>query len=135
MHKHAFKMGFCFKLAEARVSPVALVAALQKQAKGKDKDDTKDDAEEKSPTVGFGADALGALKPVGIGLSGALGASAIIPASVGRLGGGMLAAGLANQMDTTDELRTRYLIKRYRDFLQERKAQQNNRLVSEALRG
>lgn len=132
MHKHAFKMGFCFKLAEARVSPVALVAALQKQAK--DKDESKDESDEKSPTVGFGADALGALKPVGIGLSGALGASAIIPASVGRLGGGMLAAGLANQMDTTDELRTRYLIKRYRDFLQERKAQQNNRLVSEALR-
>jgi hypothetical protein len=133
MHKYAFKMGFSFKLAEAGVAPSQLSAFLEKQAKGEKKDE-KD--EEKSPTMGFGADGLtGGIKPLAIGLSGALGASSVIPASIGRLGGGMLASGLANQMDTTDELRTRYLIKRYRDFIQERKAQMNNKLVSEALRG
>lgn len=133
MHKHAFKMGFSFKLAEARVAPSEL-AHILKLAKGEKKEEDK--GEEKNPTMGFGADGLqSGIKPLAIGLSGALGASSVIPASIGRLGGGMLASGLANQMDTTDELRTRYLIKRYRDFIQERKAQMNNKLVSEALRG
>lgn len=146
MHKHAFKMGFSFKLAESRVCPSALadflvqrkLARVNKLAKEEKDKKPKEEAEEaaQNPMQGFGAGGMtGVLKPVGIGLGGLLAASGAIPATVGRLGGSMLATGMANQMDTTDELRTRYLIKRYNDYIKERKAQLNNKLVGEALNG
>ena len=134
MHKHAFKMGFSFKLAEARVTPSALMDLLSqcKLAKGEDKG--KDEKKDRDPTTEI-SDVTGVLKPVGLGLGGALTMSGVLPAAFGRVGGGMLASGLANQMDTTDELRTRYLIKRYNDYIRERKAQLSNKLVGEALNG
>lgn len=184
MIKHAFKMGFCFRLAESGVSASWLQAKLASTrflreglrpqdvqrvlarlrrsresrgmnliAPGLDRTEVRarlgrgvpeyklaKDKDEKAPpthpTTGFGADALkSGIKPLAIGLSGGLGASLVIPQSAGRVLGGMLADGVASQMDTTDELRTRYLIKRYRDFIEERRALMDNRLVSEALRG
>jgi len=139
MHKHAFKMGFSFKLAEARITPGALVDLVQrcKLAKDEEKGEKKGEKKgkkDKGSGAGLG-DMAGVLKPIGLGLGGALTMSGVLPAAFGRVGGGMLASGLENQMDTTDELRARYLIKRYNDYIRERKAQLNNKLVSEVLRG
>jgi hypothetical protein len=104
--QHAFKLGFASVLAEHRVSPVDLVGACHKLA---------------------AADFVGKVAPLSTGLSLAL------PLGIGHATGSTAERLLSEELDSPEDVRKQYLIKRLRQLVDAEKAKQHNRLVSKAM--
>ena len=103
----AFKLGFASVLAEHQVSPVELVTACEKIA---------------------AADFVGKAVPLSTGLSMAL------PLGIGHAAGSTGEKMLSEDLDSPEDVRKQYLIKRLQQLLDSERAKASNKLVTEALK-
>lgn len=113
--KEAFKLGFVTKLATAGVKPSEVIQhALDKKA---------------------AASAMLAL-PAGLAAGGALAAKSLTSGAT-SIGEGLGDAGAVmvdDDAESVSNLRKEYLIKRYQDLINRRKAEIDSKLISEAKR-
>jgi len=68
-----------------------------------------------------------------VAISPAIGAAALslgIPYAAGTVSGSVLGAGLSADEETPVDLRKKYLIKKYRDLIRQRRARMQNALLS-----
>lgn len=105
--KHAFKMGFALQLARHHINPSDLPKAAEKVA------------------------AVGTA--LSLGLGGALGSALIVPRVAGNIAGQVASSGMDDELETTGELRKIYLIKKYREMINEQKSKLENKALDEAL--
>jgi len=120
--KQAFKLGFCLKLAEVKISPSQLAELAEKVAK---KDGSRG---------GFsipGASIPGVIATTGLASGGlALG----LPMITGSVVGATANKLLDQDIDTLSQARKRYLIKKLRQMIRERGLRQDNKMIGEAMR-
>lgn len=83
-----------------------------------------------------GRDFVGAIEKLAFGpVAAAIGASIGVPYLAGTVGGAGVETGLSADADAPDDLRRKYLIKRYRDLIRMRRARLQNAAVSAAKAG
>lgn len=124
----AFMAGVSMALAEAQVSPVELVTAVEKIAKGKPKED--DGADEKDDSFGIPLPGAGVAKTLGLG---ALGVTTLGSLAGGRALGQGAQGALASDLPTSRDLRKEFLIKKLEDLVRARKARLQNHRVQAAM--
>ena len=117
--RNAFYLGFITKIAEAKIDPVDLndAIALTKIA---------------SPLL-LGGVAAGALTPALLKTILDLGVS--IPASTGKVTGGLMAEGEAKFDPKLDLVEKERIIREYERKISRIKAERNNRVLSDVKRG
>lgn len=106
--KEAFKLGFVTKLAQHGIRPTELVDA-----------------------VGVLIEKQGAFAPLAT-LAGLGGVTVIAPAHIGSALGASAGGLTEDELDTLSEARKKYLIKRYRDLIRQRRAALESRLITQA---